>query len=114
MHFIRFHPGLRRHFAFLGFELYGSRDRRGALRVMKRMAPPKQRLAKTRTNLWIGNNCHLPGRQFIKELNRKLAGHYNYFGIRSHEKALVSYFSRANACAFEWLNRRGGKGRSFN
>ena len=33
LRFSRFHPGLRRRFAFLGFELYWTHDRRGDLRV---------------------------------------------------------------------------------
>ena len=32
LRFSRFHPGLRRRFAFLGFQLYWARDRRGELR----------------------------------------------------------------------------------
>lgn len=62
---------------------------------------------------WIKANRHLPGRQFIKELNRKLAGHYNYFGPQSNGKALQSFYDWAIRCAFKWLNRRGGKRRSF-
>jgi RNA-directed DNA polymerase len=114
LRFSRFHPGLRRRFAFLGFELYWNRDRRGDLRVMKRTARKKLQQAKRRMKIWIKFNRHLPGRQFIKELNRKLVGHYNYFGIRSNEKALNSYFSYTIETAFKWLNRRGGKRRSFN
>ena len=81
---------------------------------MKRTARKKLRQAKKRVQQWISSNRHLPGRQFIKELNCKLVGHYNYFGIRSNEKALGSFFSHAIRCAFKWLNRRGGKRRSFN
>jgi len=114
MRFSRFHPGLCRRFAFLGFELFWNRDRRGDLRVMKRTARKKLRQAKKRMKQWIRANRHLPGRQFVKELNRKLVGHYNYFGIRSNEKAVGSFFSHAIECAFKWLNRRGGKRRSFN
>ncbi|MCP5087648.1 MAG: group II intron reverse transcriptase/maturase [Rhodobacteraceae bacterium] len=114
LRFSRFHPGLRRRFAFLGFELYWNRDRRGDLRVMKRTARKKMQQAKQRMKRWIRANRHLPGRQFIKELNRKLVGHYNYFGLRSNEKALGSYFTFTIRCAFKWLNRRGGKRRSFN
>ncbi len=69
---------------------------------------------KRRMKQWIRANRHLPGRQFVKELNRKLVGHYNYFGIRSNEKAMGSFFTHAIECAFKWLNRRGGKRRSFN
>jgi len=114
LRFSRFHPGLRRRFAFLGFELYWARDRRGDLRVMKRTARGKLQQAKRRMKRWIKQNRHLPGHQFIKELNRKLVGHYNYFGLRSNEKALHSFYGHTIGCAFKWLNRRGGKRSSFN
>lgn len=114
LRFSRFHPGLRRRFAFLGFELYWARDRRGDLRVMKRTARKKLQQARRRMKLWIKANRHLPGRQFIQALNRKLVGHYNYFGLRSNEAALNSFYHYTIACAFKWLNRRGGKRRSFH
>jgi RNA-directed DNA polymerase len=114
MRFSRFHPGLSRCFAFLGFELYWNRDRRGDLRVMKRTARKKLQQARKRMKQWIRANRHLPGRQFVKELNRKLVGHYNYFGIRSNEKGIGCFFTHAIESAFKWLNRRGGKRRSFN
>ena len=114
LRFSRFHPGLRRRFAFLGFELYWARDRRGDLRVMKRTARKKLQQARRRMKLGIKANRHLPGRQFIQALNRKLVGHYNYFGLRSNEAALNSFYHYTIACAFKWLNRRGGKRRSFH
>lgn len=109
----RFHPGLRRRFAFLGFELYWARDRRGDLRVMKRTARKKLQMAKRRIKQWIRGNRHLPGQQFIKELNRKLVGHYNYFGVRSNGDSVNNFYHHAIGCAFKWLNRRGGKKSSF-
>jgi hypothetical protein len=63
---------------------------------------------------WLKANGHLPGWQFIKELNRKLVGHYNYFGVRPNEQALNSFFHYTIERAYKWLNRRGGKRRSFN
>lgn len=113
LRFSRFHPGLRRRFAFLGFELYWARDRRGELRVMKRTARKKLQQAKRRIKLWIKANRHLPVRQFVRQLNRKLVGHYNYFGVRSNGDSVNSYYHHAIGCAFKWLNRRGGKRRSF-
>jgi len=114
LRFSRFHPGLLRRFAFLGFELYWNRDRHGELRVMKRTARKKLQAAKQRMKHWIRANRHLPGRLFVKALNRKLVGHYNYFGLRSNEKSLNSFYGWTVKCAFKWLNRRGGKRRSFN
>jgi group II intron reverse transcriptase/maturase len=114
LRFSRFHPGLRRRFAFLGFEIYWTKDRRGELRVMKRTARKTLQRVKRRLTQWIKANRHQPGRLFIKALNRKLVGHYNYFGLRSNEKALHSYYGHAIETAFKWLNRRGGKRSSFN
>ncbi|AGA32808.1 RNA-directed DNA polymerase (Reverse transcriptase) [Thioalkalivibrio nitratireducens DSM 14787] len=74
LRFSRFHPGLPRRFAFLGFELYWSRDRRGDLRVMKRTARKRLQRAKQRIKEWIKGHRHLPGRRFIRELNRRLGG----------------------------------------
>lgn len=114
LRFSRFHPGLPRRFAFLGFELYWRRDWRGELRVMKRTARKKLQSAKRRMKAWIRSNRHLPGRQFILELNRKLVGHYNYFGLRSNEQSIKHFHDWTIVCAFKWLNRRGGKRRTFN
>lgn len=113
LRFRRFHPGLPRRFAFLGFELYWSLDRRGDLRVMKRTARKRLQGAKQRIKAWIKGHRHLPGRRFIRELNRRLVGHYNYYGLRSNEQALHSFYQWAIGCAFKWLNRRGGKRSSF-
>lgn len=112
--FSRFHPGLRNRFAFLGFELYWQRDYRGDLRVMKRTARKKLQGAKRRMKEWIRSNRHLKGRSFIRALNRKLVGHYNYYGIRSNERSVYNFFQFTVECAYKWLNRRGGKKRSFN
>lgn len=114
LRFSRFHPGLPKRFAFLGFELYWERDRKGELRVMKRTARKKLQGAKRRMKAWIRANRHLPGREFIIGLNRRLLGHYNYFGLRSNLKALSSFYTWCVRCAFKWLNRRGGKRSSFN
>ncbi|SEL19316.1 hypothetical protein [Ectothiorhodospira marina] len=62
---------------------------------------------------WIKGHRHLPGRGFIRELNRRLVGHYNYYGLRSNEQVLHSFYQWAISCAFKWLNRRGGKRSSF-
>ena len=62
---------------------------------------------------WIKSHRHLPGRDFIKGLNRRLVGHYNYYGLRGNSRGLWRFYQEAIASAFKWLNRRGGKRRSF-
>jgi hypothetical protein len=41
-------------------------------------------------------------------------GHYKDFGLPSNEKLLHSLYAWTVECAFKWVNRRGGKRRSFN
>ncbi len=113
LRFSRFHPGLPRRFAFLGFELYWGRDRHGVLRVRKRTAPKRLQRAKRRMKEWIRANRHLPARAFIRALNRKLTGHYNYYGVRGNQKSLASFYNHAIATVYKWRNRRGGKRASY-
>jgi RNA-directed DNA polymerase len=69
---------------------------------MKRTARKKLQQSERRMKIWIQANRHLPERQFIEELKRKLVRHYNYFGLRRHEKALGRFYSFCIECAFEW------------
>lgn len=112
--FSRFSPGLVNRFKFLSMEFYWDTDWNGELRVKKRTAPTRLQAAKRKMKDWIKKNRHSRGKQFITALNRRLVGHYNYFGVRSNEKALKSFYSFTIGCAFKWLNRRGGKKKSFN
>ena len=42
------------------------------------------------------------------ELELKLHGHYNYYGITFNSKGLDSYFVQVKRILHKWLNRRGG------
>ncbi len=88
-------------------------DRQGEPRVKRRTARKKLQGACRRIKEWIKENRHLKGRQFIKELNRRLKGHYNYYGVRGNSETLHRFYEWAKQCAFKWLNRRGGKKSSF-
>lgn len=113
LRFSRFHPSMKRRFTFLGFEFYWTPDRQGTPRVKRRTAPKKSQGACQRIKAWIRDHRHLPGREFFRGLNRRLRGHYNYFGIRGNSGALYRFYGWAITCTFKWLNRRGGKRRSF-
>ena len=113
LRFSRFHPGMKRGFTFLGFEFYWLPDRQGEMRVTRRTSRNKLQGACRRIKEWIRDNRHLKGRQFIQELNRRLQGHYNYYGLRGNSESLHRFYQWAVQCAFKWLNRRGGKRKSF-
>ena len=113
LRFSRFHPSMTRRVTFLGFELFWFPDREGTPRVKRRTARKKLRGAVQRLKDWIKGHRHLPGRDFIKGLNRRLVGHYNYYGLRGNSRDLWRFFQTATEYAFKWLNRRGGKRKSF-
>jgi RNA-directed DNA polymerase len=113
LRFSRFHPGMKRRFTFLGFEFYWMPDRQGVPRVKRRTARKKLQAACRRIKEWIKQHRHLPGGEFFGRLNARLRGHYNYYGVRGNSRALNRFFRWAMDCTFTWLNRRGGKRKSF-
>ena len=113
LRFSRFHPSMTRRFSFLGFEFFWNEDRKGTPRVMRRTARKKLQGACRRIKEWIQSSRHLLARDFFQGLNRRLRGHYNYYGVRGNSRSLYRFFDWAKQCSFKWLNRRGGKRRSF-
>lgn len=113
MRFSRFHPGIRRRFTFLGFETFWKIDLKGKPRVMQRTARKKLQAACRRIKEWIKQNRHLKGKYFIDALNRRLRGHYNYYSVVGNLRSLWRFYGWAIECSFKWLNRRGGKRKSF-
>jgi len=113
LRFSRFHPSMRRRFTFLGFEFFWKEDRKGTPRVMRRTARKRLQGACRRIKEWIKSSRHLLVRDFFDGLNRRLRGHYNYYGVHGNSRSLYRFFDWAKQCTFKWLNRRGGKRRSF-
>jgi group II intron reverse transcriptase/maturase len=111
--FSRFHAEMKRRFTFLGFEFFWKRDREGVPRVKRRTSRKKLQGAYKRIKEWIKSNRHLPGGEFFKTLNAKLVGHYNYYGVRGNFLSLKDFFKVAKESVYKWLNRRGGKRKSF-
>jgi len=113
LRFSRFHPSMKRCFTFLGFAFFWKKDRQGIPRVMRRTARKKLQAACKRIKEWIKLNRHWCGRDFFRGLNLRLKGHYNYYGVRGNSVSLHRFFKWATTCTFKWLNRRGGKRRSY-
>jgi hypothetical protein len=111
--FSRLHPGMTRRCTCLGFEFFWKEDRQGVPRVKRRTARKKLQSACKRIKEWIQANRHLPGQAFFNGLNARLRGHYRDDGVHGNSGALSRFFAWATAGAFKWLNRRGGKRRSF-
>jgi hypothetical protein len=106
LRFSRFDPGRQTRFQFLGFEYYWEPDRSGTPRVVKRTARKKLRQSIAEMKEWIRTNRSLPNRELFAQLNRKLQGYYNYFGIPGNARALWRYHREVVGLLYKWLNRR--------
>jgi len=80
---------------------------------MQRTARKKLQGACRRIKVWIKLNRHLKGIKYITALNRRLRGHYNYYSVVGNLRSLWYFYSWVVECSFKWLNRRGGKRKSF-
>lgn len=113
LRFSRFHPTLRRGFQYLGFDFSWFPDRQGVVRVQRRTLAKKLSAACLKIKQWIKFNRHMPRQDFFRGLIRRLRGHYNYYGVHGNHRLVNRFYRWAKACAFKWLNRRGGKRASF-
>lgn len=103
--------GIPSTFDFLGFTHYMGKSRKGK-RILKRKTSKKKLKASLhRMNQWMKSNRNKPVEQLIYELNRKLRGHYGYYGVTFNYPALNPYHHKTRRMLHKWLNRRGGKPR---
>lgn len=101
--------GARRSFDFLAFTHFWARSRKGRWIVKRKTAKSRFGLALKRVSQWCRLNRHRPLAEQLAVLNRKLKGHYAYFGITGNARA-VSRFRRAVERVWrKWLNRRSRK-----
>ena len=49
--------------------------------------------------------------ELLETINRKLVGHYNYYGINGNYESLVKFYKYVKYTTYKWLNRRDQKGR---
>ncbi|MCC5907110.1 MAG: group II intron reverse transcriptase/maturase, partial [Balneolaceae bacterium] len=96
-------------FDFLGFTHYLGKSRKGKRILKRKTSRKKLKASLQRLNQWMKANRHKPVEQFISELNRKLQGHYGYYGITFNFPGLKHYHHCARRQLHKWLNRRGGK-----
>lgn len=98
-----------RSFDFLGFTHYLSKSRKGNVVLKRNTSSKKLTLALSKIQDWIKINRHRKLKELIPELNVKLRGHYNYYGISFNSKGINNYFEQVKRILHKWLNRRGGK-----
>ncbi len=110
--FSRLEPG-NGSFEFLGFEFRWGNDRSGREHLKRRTSRKKLRSSLKSFTDWCKENRHLKLRVLFEQLNSKLRGYYNYYGVHGNYGSLKQFFSSAMRILMKWLNRRSQR-RSYN
>jgi group II intron reverse transcriptase/maturase len=78
-------------FDFLGFTFITGKTRAGKFTVIKVTSQKKLKVKRQKVKRWLKENMHTPVDVMISGLNRKLKGHYNYYGL-SHNSHRMNEF----------------------
>ena len=93
-------------FDFLGFTFYEGKTRAGKYRVGIKTSEKKLKTKRADLKQWLKKHMHDRPDMVMKSLNRKLAGHCNYYGVNGNFSSLKKFFSYAKRCVHFILNRR--------
>jgi group II intron reverse transcriptase/maturase len=104
--FHRHQPPGQGRFEFLGFEFYWGRDRAGKAHLKRRTARAKLRASLQRFTQWCQENRHQRLSELFKQLNGKLRGYYQYYGVHGNSASLQHFFDGVVRRLWKGLNRR--------
>lgn len=111
--FSRDHDLGRTSFDFLGFEFRWGRDRKGRPHLKRRTSRKRLRDSLKQFTEWCKVKCRYGVKELFRQLNAKLRGYYNYYGVRGNYASLRQFFEQAMRILYKWLNRRSQR-RSYN
>ena len=96
-------------FDFLRFTHIAGKDRKGRYLVRRKTASKRLRLSVKVIVQWCRKHRHQPIRWQWLELDRKLRGYYEYYGIRGNFEAMARFRHLTRRAWLNALRRRGQK-----
>jgi len=93
-------------FDFLGFTHINGMTRTGKYRVEHRTSRKKLKAKKLSVKEWLKSNIHGKPSDTIELLNRKLVGHYAYYGISGNYQGLLNFYRYVKVALYKVLTRR--------
>ena len=98
---------------FLGFTHICKWSRRGRFMIQLRTMRKRLRRSLKAVAAWCRQHRHDPVEEQCKALNRKLRGHYQYYGRPTNFRSLREYYRNVRWIWKTWLNRRT-RGKTMN
>ncbi|WP_270474529.1 reverse transcriptase domain-containing protein, partial [Holdemanella porci] len=103
---------LRETFDFLGFTHFNSKTRKGYYSVGHKISRKKKKQFKSNLKKWVKENRDKQFDEFMKKLNKKLTGSFNYYSLSGMIREVRSLWIHSLYVTFKWMNRRSQR-RSF-
>ncbi|MFT4627888.1 MAG: RNA-directed DNA polymerase [Myxococcota bacterium] len=97
-------------FDFLGFTHYWTRSRRGNWVMKRKTAKDRFSRALTTMNQWMKKARHVPLPEQVRQLNEKLRGHYEAYGIPWNSASISRFSHEVKGLWRKWLARRSQRG----
>ena len=93
-------------FDFLGFTHICKRSQKGHFTIHVRTMRKRLRRSLKAVTEWCREHRHDPVDEQQEALNRKLRGHYQYYGRSSNFRSLLEFYEHVRKIWQKWLNRR--------
>ena len=93
-------------FDFLGFTHINGTTRNGKYRVVHRTSKKKLAAKKQAVKEWLKQNIHGKPSDTIELLNKKLIGHYRYYGISGNTEGMRKFYKYVVKALYKMLTRR--------
>lgn len=100
-------------FDFFGFTFYCGENQAGKFCVIPKINGKRMLTKLKEMKQWLKNNRTKPLKEIMPILNRKLTGHYRYYGVTYNMPSLIKYHYQTTLLLYRWLNRRSQK-KSYN
>lgn len=97
-------------FDFLGFTHYWGKSRKGNPVVQRKTSGKRLRRTLGAIKEWGWKHRHLPLKEQQEQINRKLTGHYAYYGITGNSSSLREVHYQVRRLWRKWLGRRNRDG----
>lgn len=96
-------------FDFLGFTFYCGKSREGKFSVIPKTSRKKFKQKVKGIREWLRKQLTAPIKNTMGMLNRKLVGHYRYYGVTHNGEMLKKYHFIVTHLLFKMMNRRSQK-----
>ena len=96
-------------FDFLGFTHYWGKGMSGKFRLMRKTSQKKFKTKVKEFKVWIRYNRHLAEEELVNTIQKKLLGHYNYYGVSDNFRGISAYYRTILRLILKWRNRRSQK-----